>query len=294
MKTKAIVTLSIVIVIVLIAVIFSGINDPDNSVNNGGGCSHDTTQIKITQEKPLNISIYLDLSDRIKSQTYSENNLNQMDKDTAIVAFLAAVVKKRAEKQRIVACKDKIKVFFYPAPNDSKIALLSDHLEMDLSTTKAQDKKKVLMAFEDDFKTSLEQIYHSTIQSNQWPGSDIWGFFKKPIDTYCIKEDSRNVLVILTDGYIYYQPNRIQKGDSTNYILQQTLRNPKSALIPARNDLDDLEVLFLELNPNPPTDQTKMEEVISEWLKAMGVKKFYVGETDLPSNTKMIIEKFLK
>ena len=50
---------------------------------------------------------------------------------------------------------------------------------------------------------------------------------------------------------------------------------------------------MLELNPNPPTDQDKMEQVINDWLQNMGVQKYYVGETDLPSNTKIIIDKFL-
>lgn len=288
MKTKAFVILGVIIAVVISAffIVRSCITpppDPDGGVN-------DTI---IGKPQPLNLSIYLDLSDRIKPDDSNLNALSQRDKDITIVEYLANYMKDRAVKQKILPCKDKIKVFFYPTPDDSKIALLSDKLEVDLSTTPPAEKKKVLATFVDEFHEALEQIYDSTIKTSKWLGSDIWGFFNKPVDNYCIKDGYRNVLVILTDGYIYHAQNKIQDGDAFSYVLPQTLRNPNSSLIPHRTGLEDLEVLMLELNPNPPTDQDKMEQVINDWLQKMGVQKYYVGETDLPSNTKMIIDKFL-
>ncbi len=291
MKTKAIVILGVIIV-AAIATFF--IVHELYIDDNGSDAKVVNNSIEDANKPlPLNLSIYLDLSDRIKSNVNHSGALLQKDKDIAIVEYLANYVKNRAVKQKILPCKDMIRVFFYPIPDDSKIALLSDQLELDLNTTAPAEKKKKLTTLVRDFHDAMEQIYNSTIQTSKWQGSDIWGFFNKPVDNYCIKDGYRNVLVILTDGYIYHAQNKIQNGNAYSYVLPQTLKNPQSSLISQRKDLEKLEVLMLELNPEPLTDQSKMEQVINDWLQNMGIQKYYVGETDLPSNTKKIIDKFL-
>ena len=287
MKTKAIIFLSAIIVVVIgLYLIFSDSDTTDSDANPEIEASTNTVS------QPLNLSIYLDLSDRIKPN--GTDALSQKDKDIAIVDYLANYIKERAVAMKILPCKDRIKVFFYPEPGDAKVALLSDKLELDLGATAMNEKKKKLISFTDEFKNSLEQIYSSTIQTSNWLGSDIWGFFNKPIKNYCIKNGYRNVLVVLTDGYIYHASNKRSNGNSHTFILPQTLRDKSSSLISGDSNLEDVEVLMLELNPNPVTDQAKMEQVITDWLRNMKVKNCYVGETDVPSNTKMIIENFLK
>lgn len=284
MRNKAIIILSIVILSVI--VFFFVVKSCSTTE-----CPPSKDTIVSNASKPINLSVYLDLSDRIKPN--GTEALSQKDKDIAIVDYLANYIKDRAVKQKILPCKDRIKVFFYPEPADAKVALLSEKLELDLGTTPMNEKKSKLIAFTDEFKNSLEQIYSSTIATSNWLGSDIWGFFNKPIDNYCIKNGYRNILVVLTDGYIYHASNKRSVGNGHTFVLAQTLKDKNSCLIVSRTGLDDLEVLMLELCPNPPTDQQKMEQVITDWLNGMGVQKHYVGETDVPSNTKMIIEKFL-
>lgn len=291
MKNKVIAILGIVIVLVITIYCVKECKDNTNENNiTNTNVDNDIAQVP-TSKQPLNISIYLDLSDRIKPD--GTNKLSQKDKDIAIVEYLANHIKDRAVKMKVLPCKDRIKVFFYPQPADAKIALLSEDLELDLGETQPKEKKQKLKTFTDDFKNNLEQIYSSTITTGNWIGSDIWGFFNKPIDNYCIKKGYRNILVVLTDGYIYYAPDQRSNGSAHNFILPSTLRDSNSSLMSSRKGLDDLEVLMLELNPTPPTDQPKMEQVITDWLKEMGVQKCYVGETDVTSNTKMILQNFL-
>lgn len=239
---------------------------------------------------PLNISIYLDLSDRLERQMFP----SQKERDIEIVNYLTEILKNHAVAQKILPSKDRIKVFFYPTPNDSKIDLLSKDLEMDLGKAQPKEKKQMLLEFQEKFATSLTKIYDATLEGKNWIGSDIWGFFKKQIDTYCIREDARNVIVILTDGYLFYAPNKLKDGDNYSYILPQTLSNPNSGLIISRQGLENIEVLMLEVNPLDPKHQDRMESILQNWLQGMGVKKMYVGETDQPSNTKLIIDKFMK
>lgn len=259
----------------------------------GGGKSSNSSDGKtatVQSNKPLNISIYLDLSDRLERQMVP----SQKDRDIEIVNYLTEIVKNHAVAQKILPSRDRIKVFFYPAPNDSKIALLSQDLEMDLSKAQPAEKKQMLLDFQERFNTSLTKIYDATMQNKNWIGSDIWGFFKKQVDTYCIREDARNIIVILTDGYLFYAPNKLKNGDNYSYILPQTLSNPNSGLIVSRQGLENLEVLLLEVNPYDPKHQDQMETILQNWFSGMGVQKMYVGETDQPSNTRLIIDKFMK
>lgn len=282
MKTKSYCSMKWLMMFVVITLVACG--SKGTNENNKG----ESTQTN-SATKPLNISIYLDLSDRLERQMTP----SQKDRDIEIVNYMTEILKNHAVSQKILPSKDRIKVFFYPTPNDSKIDLLSKDLEMDLSKAQPAEKKQLLLEFQKRFATSLSKIYDATLNGKNWIGSDIWGFFKKQIDTYCIREDARNIIVILTDGYLFYAPNKIKDGDNYSYILPQTLSNPKSGLIVSRQGLDDIEVLMLEINPYDPKQQDKIESVLQNWLKGMGVQKMYVGETDQPSNTKLIIDKFM-
>ena len=282
MKTKSYYPMKWLMLSVIVALMACG--NKSNNENTKG----DNAQVS-NKQKPLNVSVYLDLSDRLERQM----SPSQKERDIEIVNYMTEIVKNHAVAQKILPSKDRIKVFFYPAPNDSKINLLSKDLEMDLSKAQPAEKKKMLLEFQERFTTSLSKIYDATLQGKNWIGSDVWGFFKKQIDAYCIREDARNIIVILTDGYLFYAPNKQKNGDNYSYILPQTLSNPKSGLIVSRQGLDNIEVLMLEINPYDPKHQDQIETILQNWLKAMGVQKMYVGETDQSSNTKLIIDKFM-
>lgn len=264
---------------------------PSNENPNDDGTLSKSQGTTVNSDQPLNVSVYLDLSDRLTRQMTP----SQKDRDIEIVSNLCTIVKSHAVSQKILPSKDRIKVFFYPSPADSKIGLLSKDLEMDLSQCQPAAKKKELQTLSEKFKKSLEQIYQSTLASKQWIGSDIWGFFKKQVDAYCIKKGYRNIIVILTDGYIFYAPNKQNSGNAYNYILPQTLDVNDSKLMVARKGLEDLEVLLLEINPYNPQHQDKMEKILCDWFTEMGIKSnnIYIGETDQPSNTKLIIDNFM-
>lgn len=260
------------------------INKPCNSACTcNGSTAVDSTKM------PLNISVYLDLSDRLMRELATE----QADRDTAIIMYLAQKVKEQAVKHRIVGSKDHLKVFFYPTPKDSKVNIYAQNLDFDLAQIKdPKEKKERLLNFEQDFRESLTHIYNKAKEEHNWVGSDIWGFFKKSVDNYCIRTGNRNILVILTDGYIYHQDNKQTNGNASTFILPETLSNPNASLMVARSGLDNLAVLILEVNPIDPKQESEMERILLDWLHAMGINKAYVGSTDVPSNTRSIIDNF--
>ena len=282
MKKKALILVSILTLASLIGYYcYSSTHDKETE--------QDKPEIVNEKDKPWNISIFLDLSDRLTRQLTP----SQAERDMTLIRHVTGKVKERIVKQKIIGSKDRIKVFFYPSPNISEITLLSKNLELDMGNMPLKEKRSSVIKFEDEFSASLKQIYNKTLAAKQWVGSDIWGFFNKQIDTYCIKPTHRNVLIILTDGYIFHVNNKQKVGDAYSYILPQTLSVPKSSLIVSRKGLKNLEVMFLEVNPYDPKTEPKMESVITDWLHAMDVQHSIVAETDIPENTKLYIDNFL-
>ena len=259
----------------------------------GGGSPTDLKQ----QPQTLNVSIYLDLSDRI-----ADKNLvpNQVYRDTAIINYLIEYFISQTLDIHILTSENKMKVFFYPMPQDAKISELSKRLNVDISEKKGIDKRTSLEAMRKDFPAILDTIYTKTLESKKWPGCDIWDFFSsKKVDNLCIKKGARNIIVILTDGYIYYDKNAFQEGDAYSYIGHKKLENLKNySLIDRRNgELADkgLEILMLEINPEKPAHRDKMVKILGDWFKAMGIEKFTAVETDANlTNTETIIKSFME
>ena len=256
-------------------------------------CVDNPTSTQTPPQKPLNISVYIDLSDRL----VRDMQPNQMYRDTAIVGFVADYFKSKILGPSILNSKDNMKIFFYPAPQSSDIATLAQGLSVDMGSLKGVEKKKALLSMKQKFQDNLSTIYDKAIDDgnhHKWPGCDIWGFFSsKKVDAHCVREGYRNILIILTDGYLYDENTKIKEGHGYSYVLPQTLKDSESFLIDRRKGLDDLEVRILEVNPYNKEEGYKLVPVLETWLKKMGVKDITVSETDLPTNTQTIIKSFL-
>lgn len=241
---------------------------------------------------PLNISVYLDLSDRLTR----EMTPSQMERDTAIIDHLVDLfIKHCIDSGKIINSTNHFQIFFYPTPNNSQIAQLARGLNVDLAKTDLKQKKVELMQMKERFQNNLSQIYTDAISDEKWVGSDIWGFFSNgEVDKLCIRKGYRNILVILTDGYLYHIGNKIKEGSAYSYVLPQTLAEESSSLIVKRGGLQNLEVLMLEVNPYTADQRNKLIPVLEAWLRGMEVGKFVVSETALPVNTEVYIDSFME
>ena len=245
--------------------------------------------------QPLNISVYLDLSDRLTRDLTP----NQTYRDTAVINYLVDYFRSKTLGPTILKSENKMKVFFYPTPNNSEISILAQGLNVDIAEKQGVEKRKALDEMKDVFQSNLKQIYDETMKDQNWVGCDIWDFFSnKKVDNLCVRSGARNIIVILTDGYIFAENHKIKEGNAYSYILPQTLSVDGSSLIDRRNGElagKDIEVLMLEINPYQPAHQERMTSILEEWFHAMGVEKFVVAETDANlTNTQTIIKNFLE
>lgn len=244
--------------------------------------------------KSLNISVYLDLSDRLTRDL----SPNQTYRDTAIVNYLVDYFKSKTQGPRILESENKMKVFFYPTPKNSEISIMAEQLNVDIGEKQGVERTKALEDMKDDFQTNLTHIYEETLNEENWIGCDIWGFFQqKKVDNLCVRANARNIIVILTDGYIFAENNKIKEGNAYSYILPQTLNTDGVLIDNRKGDLKGkgIEVLMLEVNPYKQEHRDKMIKVLEDWFASMGVEKFVVAETDANlTNTKTIIKNFLE
>jgi hypothetical protein len=262
--------------------------------------------------KQLNLTILLDLSDRIDAQKNPAQPTHSQ-RDSMLISYFTKYFIEQMKVKGTFMSKSKMRVMFYPAPTDPGINETAAKLNIDLSKMEIKEKKNVYETLQPTVASNISQVYNTVIGQASWPGSDLCRFFKRDVDYLAIEKDSnyRNLLVIFTDGYVYHPDSKEQKGNRYSYLLpelldQYKLRNDNNwsakidkldfGLINTRADLDQLEVLILEVNASEKhkNDEDIIRKVLGKWLTEMKVKKWEIFNSDLPANTEHKIDIFLK
>jgi len=280
-----------------------------NSVNSEKKNTTNINSETTINDRQLNITILLDLSDRIDSSKCQNSN-NSFNNDIEIINYFTELFKQDMEQRGAFMAKGKLKVIFSPRPQNSEINDIASSLSIDLSSMNTKEKKKVFDNISKTFNENLTKIYTKTISNNEYPGSDIWRFFKNDINDFCIDDNYRNILVIITDGYIFHENSKIRDRNRTSFLSQGEMgRNGLRAknwenkfktedfgFITTNQNLDKIEILVLEINPsqNHKEDEDVINAYLTKWFNEMNVKKFKVINSDLPSYTVKRIEKFIK
>lgn len=255
----------------------------------------------------LNISILLDLSDRISPTKFPNQTMEYYLRDVGYINSVAEAFKNHLSTKKVMQANDKIQLFFDPAPFNPEINKISNNLKMEI--TRDNISKEEIDKIKEKYTSESLEIYKLAIKDNNYVGSDTWKFFKNKINDYCIEDNYRNILVVLTDGYIYFKNTKIKEGNMTTYLTPELIRanglnksnwsetmiNKKIAFIPANTDLSNLEILVLGINPN--TKNAYEEDVIkaywTNWFETMKVKRYEIHSSELPSNMDKVIEKFI-
>jgi len=169
--------------------------------------------------------------------------------------------------------------------------------------------KSLSRIFKKTYASDPLKIYQLAINDDHYIGSDTWKFFQNKVNDYCIESDYRNILIVLTDGYIYYKDSKIKENNATTYLTpevirsnglntsdwSQKIRSQKLAFIKANNDLSNLEVLVLGIHPDPknPYEEEVIKAYWSNWFEAMKVKRYEIRNADIPSNMDKVIQNFI-
>ena len=181
--------------------------------------------------------------------------------------------------------------------------------DLKVEITKNNISKNFINKIQKTYAEKPLHIYQLAIKDNNYIGSDTWRFFKDKVKDYCIDKDYRNILIILTDGYIYYKNSQIRIGNATSYLIPELIKANKlntsdwsekmdtqqMEFIKANNDLSNLEILVLGINPDPknPFELDVIKTYWSKWFETMKVKRFEIHKAELPSEMDEIIKDFI-
>ena len=253
----------------------------------------------------LNISILLDLSDRIEDSKIKA-------KDSAYLSSLAKSFINHVKNKKVILLEDRMQLFFNPEPSDEKINDIAEKLRVSFTKETSKSKLEETLKLYAEYPSKLYTLAQNDAKLvNGYPGSDIWRFFKDNIKDYCIDDCHRNILVILTDGYMFYNKTVMKEKNKTSYLTPRSLKALKLnksnweenidkrqlGFISANKDLNDLEVLVIGItsqNNENPYAQDIIEAYWSNWLKNMDVKNYKIKYAGLPSNIEKVISDFIQ
>jgi len=268
-----------------------------------------TIKEKTNKKENLNISILLDLSDRIDPKKHANPAMEFYKRDLGYIEAISKAFEKHLRSKPIKQDDDHIQVYFEPEPLNAEINDLAKKLK--LSFTKDNTTKETIQKISSQYISAPNEIYNLAIKDQKYIGSDIWGFFKNKVNDYCIKPNHRNILFILTDGYMFHQDSKFMEGNKSSYLTPELVKHLKLStsaykeqiqkngygFVKSNDNLDNLEVVVLGINPakGNPFEGDVISEYWINWLKEMKVKSPITKPipTDLPSNLESIIQKYI-
>lgn len=288
----------------IVVILFTGCNDESEKENN-----KKTVPLKQATNKKenLNISILLDLSDRIDPIKNSNPSMEFYSRDLGYIESISKGFEAHLRAKPVRQDNDQIQIYFEPEPLNPKINNLAKNLK--LSFTKENTTKENILKISSQYTSASSEIYKLAIKDKKYLGSDIWGFFKNKVNDYCIKPSHRNILFILTDGYMFHQDSKFKQGNKSSYITPEFIKSLKLntpdckeliqkngyGFIKANDDLNNLEVFVLGINPakKNPFERDVISEYWNNWFKEMNVKNNNIKPADLPSNLDQVIQKYI-
>jgi hypothetical protein len=162
-----------------------------------------------------NITVLLDLSDRIRANR---------ERDIELVRTISTCFRDHFAGKNLFAIRDRLRVLFYPEPRDQRINKIAENLKVQLNPADKAQIRNVWESIEHDYSEQLNHLYdlaEAEGKATRYPGSDIWRFFKERAAEYCIERSDtncRNILVILTDGYVFHQDSQTRVGNRTSFL----------------------------------------------------------------------------
>lgn len=257
----------------------------------------------IAISKNLNVSILIDLSDRIDPEKYPNPSMEYYQRDLEYIKAIKTGFIDHVKNKKVIQLDDQMQIFFNPEPSDPEINDLAKQLKVSFDKNTSKENINVI---DEKYSSLPAKIYQSAIQDKKYVGSDIWGFFKNKVKDYCIKEKHRNVLFILTDGYMFHKDSKFTENEKASYLTPELVKSLKLntsdfktkiddkglGFIKANDNLNNLEIVILGINPEKgnPFESDVIKIYWENWLKEMNVKKYQIKDADLPSNLEPLIK----
>lgn len=292
----------------LLILFFSCASEKKEELNTVQDTKEKPAVSKMNKNTKLNISVFLDLSDRIDTIKYPNNAMQFYKRDIGYIKSIANSFATNSSLKKSRSLDDNLQIYFDPIPSNPKINKITNALKININRDNGTfDYINSIPKF---YEENITEIYKQAMADNNYVGSDVWGFFKNRVVDNCIESNKRNILVILTDGYVYHKDSKRKKENLTSYLTPQFTRNnklnsnkweelvtsKKYGFIPLDIDLSNLEVLVVGINPSKKNkyDDEVIKKYWSNWFIAMNVKNYALKNSYLPADMDKVINNFIR
>jgi len=270
------------------------------------GCTNNPSDAKdfspkSSLKKPVNIIVIVDTSDRASKA----KNPRQIEKDIKITKRIVNVFEEKFVRPNLyIGSKDTLAFVVPEQPNAAPIP------QQTLVDLKIWPTPKQRAGGAPEFKKmkttligAITELYQFVGKQNQFPGSDIWSWFRDSAEVY-LKPDARNYIICLSDGYLDFNHNIQIKRPKRTYIpyrqvvkfrdipnWKQKFHSEAHGLLEIGKDFSNYNVKFLmvEITHRHMLDFEIVKEYWQTWLKSMGIadSQFLLTQDD----PQIVIEK---
>ncbi len=255
------------------------------------------------QKNNLNISILLDLSDRIDRPSQQENDLH-------LLKDIAQLFSNHVQQKRILQLEDRISLFFEPDPSVTQTQEVIDKLKF---TITRQATSTNIQAITKQYAHYPPKLYALAQQNpDTKKGAALWRFLKNKAQNHCVKKCHRNILIIFTDGYLYHKGDFLKVKNRTTYINRQLLNTPAlfsydwkkyvqeknmGILWDRTQQLQDLEIIVIGIDQNEHKNPNAQEIITyywEQWFAEMGITHYVIRPADAPAYLSEVITDFIR
>lgn len=214
----------------------------------------------------MNITVLMDVSDRVTGSVSPGFSIVQHDADLSRILTESFICFE--SNKPIALWRDDLRFIMSPIPNGfqnvQKVNNSSLKFDAKSGVTKGGEilqGKNVLGQLGEiptEISMDIKELESNILNESNFHGSDIYSFFAFGEVQNFINPDKRNVLIIITDGYIYHTDSKLRASNGVTYFTKRTfdglglnlnnykdiLSKPANQLIPLESDVDlkDLEV----------------------------------------------------
>ena len=258
-----------------------------------------------------NLVVVLDLSDRIDPRRHP----GQAELDRKLLEGLVGVFEEKVRRGLYLLSRDRLSIAVAPQESgyQGEVLSLADRLRIDmneLNTSRGLRGKPAFDRARDAAVAGIRDLYRLAGSERGYVGADLWSFFRDRLPGHLAPEGSaRNVLVVVTDGYINFDPDveraRPRQGGRASFMQVSSLRGVsgwRTQLARADQGLiafgpvcRGAEVLVVGLRYNDLRDQPVIEGYWTKWLGELGASRVQLLPADDSSAlTRAAVRRFVE
>ena len=113
----------------IIFVVLACKSEPESETSSVQPKKEENQAITSHSAKNLNVSLLLDLSDRINPEKYPNPSMEYYQRDAAYIQTIANAFKANVQQKKIILINDQIQLYFAPEPSNPEINTISKDLK---------------------------------------------------------------------------------------------------------------------------------------------------------------------